>query len=408
MTAADGATPGPLLAIGQWGLYFRLVIVMVASLAVAFASEPTPLLPGVIAVAALMNLGLVLRWDRVCPWLMRHPFALLVDLVLTTGLVLLTGIDGPLLFYTLGTVFLGGLVYGQGGGLAYGMMVVSGYLLAAALRDPMSARPYGFQELVAIPVLLVLVAVGSAAIRRLLLERAEAERQTLREREDAAISADRARLARELHDSVAKTLHGISLQAAGLERHVRADPERAAREAATIGRTCARAARESRELLMSLRSQRLDVPLGLATTRLAEGWQRRTGVEVALDVPEVGRDVDPAVRHELLSITSEALRNIERHAEADQVTIELRLQDEELRLRIRDDGVGLPKDPDTVELADLGHYGLRGIVERAERVGGSAVITAAPDQGVTIDVRAPVADVIPALGQMDRTGGGVR
>lgn len=395
----------PLAELGQWSLYFRLVIVMFASLAMAFVEEPNPLLPLVVVLAALLNLVLVLRWERIAPFLARHPLLLLPDLVLSTGLLLLTGIDGPLLFYCLGTVFLGGLVYGQVGGVTYAVLVVLGYLLASELRVPLADRAYGFQELVMLPVLLVVLAFGAGAIRELLLRRFEAERRALTEREGAAISADRARLARELHDSVAKTLQGIALQAAGLEGHVRRDPERAVAEARAIGRTSARAARESRELLTALRSQRLDVPLDRATEQLATGWSQRTGIELDLVVEPIGEEVDPAVRHELLSIAGEALRNVERHAQASRVWLRLHAEAGELRLHVSDDGVGLPTAPDTEHLAAIGHYGLRGIVERAERVGGRAHITAAPDEGLTIEVRAKVADVQPDLGGRQTTGG---
>jgi signal transduction histidine kinase len=382
------APTDPLATLARWSLYFRLALVALASLAVAVGADPDPLLPVILVAAMAVNLVPLLWWTRFGPWIGRHPLVLIVDLVLTSGLLLLTGVDGPFLFYTLGTVFLGGVVYGSAGGALYSAMVVGGYLLVAGLRAPLEAQPLGFQQVVAMPVLLVLVAIGAASIRRLLAERAEAERIARREEADAAISADRARLARELHDSVAKTMHGIALQAAGLERHVRSDVDRAAREAAAIGRTCERAARESRELLMALRSQRLDVPIDEAVAELADGWSQRTGVAVHADL-EALPTTGPDVRHELLRIVDEALRNAERHADATLVTVTLRAEGEAIRLAIADDGNGLPSQPDLERLAAEGHYGLQGITERAARIGGDASVTTTAGRGLTIDVRTP-------------------
>jgi signal transduction histidine kinase len=400
------APTDPLATLARWSLYFRLALVALASLGMAVGGDPDPLLPLTLVAAMAVNLVPLLFWKRFGPWIGRHPLVLLVDLVLTSGLLLLTGVDGPFLFYTLGTVFLGGVVYGSGGGALYSAMVVAGYLWVTGLRAPLDPQALGFQQIVAMPVLLVLVAIGAASIRQLLLERVTAEQLARREEADAAISADRARLARELHDSVAKTLHGIALQAAGLERHVRSDVDRAAREAAAIGRTCERAARESRELLMALRGQRLDVPIDEAIAELTDGWSRRTGVPVHADL-QVVPTTGPDVRHELLRIVDESLRNAERHADASRVTVTLGLDGDEIRLRVADDGNGLPAPPDLELLAADGHYGLQGITERATRIGGDASVTTAAGRGLAIDVRTPtvVADLDPVQMARDRRRG---
>jgi signal transduction histidine kinase len=89
-------------------------------------------------------------------------------------------------------------------------------------------------------------------------------------------------------------------------------------------------------------------------------------------------------------ICQEAMNNIERHARAESVLIQLEAAGGELRIEIEDDGQGF--DPEGPGPADRPHYGILGIKERAKLLGGSARIDSGPGQGTRVEVRIPLAE----------------
>ena len=96
------------------------------------------------------------------------------------------------------------------------------------------------------------------------------------------------------------------------------------------------------------------------------------------------------VRDEIYKIAAEALRNAFRHAQAGRVEVEIRYDDEQFRLRIRDDGKGI----DPVVLASQGiegHYGLRGMPERAALMGGKLAVWSEVGAGTEVELRLPAA-----------------
>jgi signal transduction histidine kinase len=132
-----------------------------------------------------------------------------------------------------------------------------------------------------------------------------------------------------------------------------------------------------------------DVPLAEAVRRHAATWSRLAGVDVRVRATDgAGRDLGDEDRHEVLSILKEALRNVERHARAESVRIELDHSGERLALTIADDGVGFAP-PAGAALALRGHYGLIGMGERAERLGGELEVRALPAGGTTISLLVP-------------------
>ena len=94
-----------------------------------------------------------------------------------------------------------------------------------------------------------------------------------------------------------------------------------------------------------------------------------TPVGLRVDVEGTSRTLHPIVRDEIYRIASEALRNAFRHAEAKQIEVELRYDERQLRLRVRDDGKGIDPNFLTAE-GRAGHFGLHGMHERAKLIGG--------------------------------------
>jgi two-component system nitrate/nitrite sensor histidine kinase NarX len=197
----------------------------------------------------------------------------------------------------------------------------------------------------------------------------------------AATAAERSRLARELHDAVSQTLFSASVIAESLPRLWERDPDKVRRGLTQLHQLARGALSEMRALLLELRPRALvDTELGDLLQQLADAFASRTPVKVSLTV-EGQRSLPPEVQIALYRVAQEALNNVTKHARATQVTVSLRHQPEEVKLRIRDDGRGF--DPDRVR---PGRLGLNIIQERAEAIGATLQVTSRADQGTEIAV----------------------
>lgn len=221
-----------------------------------------------------------------------------------------------------------------------------------------------------------------------------------------AVESERARLAREMHDSVAKTLHGLALAAEALATSATgADPETVRRQATLVASSARRAATESRDLLTDLRHHMdltaPDVNLLAELTQRATEFESSTGIDTRLDRRGKGADdvshvVPHRTAHHLLAIVSEALENTRRHADATRVTLEAETSEEGVTLRILDNGVGLPDPLDLEDVTKSGHFGLLGMVERARSLG--AVIHLGRGEEGGTEIRVDVRFAPPGLG----------
>jgi two-component system NarL family sensor kinase len=196
----------------------------------------------------------------------------------------------------------------------------------------------------------------------------------------AARSAERTRLAREIHDTLAQDLTAIALQLESALREVPQDSAAAARigTALDVARASMTQARAS---VLNLRSDPLEGrPLATALAALARRLTSETGMRVTLQ--EHGATALPyEVEGELYRIASEALTNARAHAHASRIEIELSAADGSVALRIRDDGSGF----DPVRGDEGEHYGLRGMQERARLAGGTLRVVPAPGGGTLVE-----------------------
>jgi signal transduction histidine kinase len=120
------------------------------------------------------------------------------------------------------------------------------------------------------------------------------------------------------------------------------------------------------------------------------GRDSATPHSVMFDVAVEGesRDLHPLVRDEIYKVGCEALRNAFRHAHARRVDVQIRYDAQQLRLRVRDDGKGI--DPALAAAKDgHGHYGLRGMPERAAVIGSRLTVRSEPDAGTEVELRVP-------------------
>lgn len=200
------------------------------------------------------------------------------------------------------------------------------------------------------------------------LQAAQKELEASRQREaELAVLRERERLARDLHDSLGYALVALSVQLEAVQRLYKVDPEQASTQIEAL-KALTRSSMDSlRRSLDGLRAPGLgDRPLRQALQTLSEELSQRAGVKVDCRLSERADQLNPTVAETVWRVTQEALTNVERHAHAHQVQVTLDVVGGDVVLRVADDGVGLSPEAQTRP----GHYGLRGIRERVEGLGG--------------------------------------
>ncbi|MDP1570400.1 MAG: GAF domain-containing sensor histidine kinase [Vicinamibacterales bacterium] len=194
----------------------------------------------------------------------------------------------------------------------------------------------------------------------------------------AAVLEERNRLAREIHDTMAQGFAAIAMQLQGVRRHGGPLPQAVAASLDQVMELARENLLEARRSVLALRPRVLDgAGLPDALSRLVHGVQRGASIPLALDV--TGTPAAPeAVEHEVVRIAQEALTNAVRHAGASRIWVRLAAGDRGLRLIVGDDGRGFAHDG--VTHGD----GLRGMQERAERIGASFTIVTEPGGGTEL------------------------
>jgi signal transduction histidine kinase len=278
-------------------------------------------------------------------------------------------------------------------GTLLGLAAAAAWLPAAALLWWSQAHegPVAVFGVVALAGLLPALALR---VRRAWTTRSERLRVEARA---AAAAAERARLAREMHDSLSKTLDAIALGAAALPGTLD-EPDRASRLAATLRDGSLDAARDARVLIDELRSNPADAPLSDVVAAIGREWSVTSGVGVILhnaaaEVAEV--DAAPEVGIELCWILREALRNVAAHAGAELVAVTLTRDGGEVTLEVRDDGAGFTVPADLTLLQRAGSHGLVGMTERARLCGGTLTVWSRPGGGSRVTAVVP-AEPVPA------------
>lgn len=348
----------------------------------------------VLVVVALLSGVMLLFWERLVPRLYAQPALLAWDVLVGYAVLEAGGIIGPYFLVTVIAAGLAGLLYRWPTTLALCLQQAVLYYVALFRGEGAGEirESAALSLLLAMPLFYGVGAMVGSVIRRLFDEQAAAEEAVWRSEALAMAAEERARLAREMHDSLTGTLSGIALSANALPAVVRKSPDRAAKEAQRISTAAQIATRQARALIAELRSDAVQRPLHAVVAELAEEWGRTTGTEVRARVQD-GADLPLRARHETVAIVKEALENVRRHAGASVVEVAVAGDEHGLRVSVRDDGRGLPGPPGRdgwlEGLADDGHYGLLGMHERAERAGGELAVDSVPGGGTTLTVRFP-------------------
>lgn len=202
---------------------------------------------------------------------------------------------------------------------------------------------------------------------------------------ESGVLAERARLAREIHDTVAQGLSSIQMLLHAAER---ADPDGAGVEHVVLAReTAASALADARHFIRELTPPDLDGRgLGGALRRLASTQWAAQGLPVEVRVSDAV-DLPMHVQTALLRIAQGAIANVIQHSDADSATITLTVGGDRLQFTIADDGRGF--DPAQSPGAPTGRsdsFGLRAIRERVDQLGGTLTVTSAPGEGTALTI----------------------
>jgi signal transduction histidine kinase len=210
-----------------------------------------------------------------------------------------------------------------------------------------------------------------------------------------AVLTERTRVARELHDTVEQGLAGITLQLEAVAGSLQTAPE-AARQLLEVARQMlCYSLEETKRSVMDLRSQALETrDLQGALTNLARQMTLGTGVQADVRVTGQPQRLDAAQEHHLLRIGLEALTNALKHGDATRIDIELQFGPDATILIVSDNGRGLRHD----ERATPGaHFGLQGVRERVDKLGGLLEIDSPPGAGTRLAVMVPLRETgVPA------------
>jgi signal transduction histidine kinase len=342
------------------------------------------------------------------------PYALLAFSTLGATLADETSAPGPTLVISLATfgwlllrralpagVYVAGLI-AFGAVLVtrsplYGFFVFSGYLALDGLPGWWKAPPLVATALVtgaaqsgggwplqhpalfaALAVVNIIVAGAMFAIALIGEERAHQRQEMERE---AGVMQERQRLAREIHDTIAQDLTGVvaQLEAAAQARARGADDTGHLDAAAQLAREGLREARRSVRAIGPGELEGARLPEALE--RVTHGWTERNGVPAAFTTTGTPRPVHPEVEVTLLRAAQEALANVARHAGASRVGLTLSYMEDLVTLDVRDDGVGFA--------SANGGFGLTGMRQRVQGVGGVLEVESAPGEGTAISASVP-------------------
>ncbi|WP_299414544.1 cache domain-containing protein [uncultured Sulfitobacter sp.] len=250
-------------------------------------------------------------------------------------------------------------------------------------------RTFLYIGVIALVALLVVFATGmglNLRERRL----ADAKLKKLTQRVFDAQEEERGRVARELHDGISQILVGVRYALDNARRRLDRGDGTAHAPLAKGIETLGEAISEVRRISRDLRPGVLDdLGLGPALRTLAEEFGTRTGIEVDYTTVVFRNRLDNDAKIALYRIAQEALTNIERHAGATHVSIDLRGHRRGATLRITDNGCGF--SPDTLRSAGLG---LRNMQERMDQLGGRLYMRPAPGKGVEIEAVAPLTHML--------------
>lgn len=201
---------------------------------------------------------------------------------------------------------------------------------------------------------------------------------------------ERTRLAREIHDGLAQTLGFLKLQVAQMQNYLeRSEIERLQKSVELCYATLSDAYQDVRQSIDGLRISPSGNSLQTWLEQTVDEFRDISGLEVDVDEVDIHTELPPEIHAQLIRIVQEALSNVRKHAQAENVWVNCREFEGDLWLEIRDDGIGFsPQD-----VPKPSRHGLKGMRERAELIGADFQVISYNQEGTTIRLRLPLFSV---------------
>ena len=207
--------------------------------------------------------------------------------------------------------------------------------------------------------------------------------------EQLAASQERNRLARELHDTLAHSLSGVTVQLEAVQALWEVNVNGARQMLDQALQSARNGLTEARRALQSLRASPLeDLGLALAVSDLAKSVSARANLKLNLDVENHLENISPETEQCIYRVAQEALTNVARHAEARTLRVALIRENRKLTLTVADDGHGFD-----ATIVNGTHYGVRGLRERAELLGAALQVESELQLGTTVRLIVPLAEM---------------
>jgi two-component system sensor histidine kinase UhpB len=201
---------------------------------------------------------------------------------------------------------------------------------------------------------------------------------------EASKEAERAVIAREIHDEMGGLLTGLKADVSWLKKHAGSEP-RARDKLRDIESLLDEVVLVSKRIAKSLRPAILDQGLNAALEWQAREFEKHAGIPVRFRTNDEDLTLDPGKATGVFRVFQEALTNVAKHAHAQQVDVQVFATDRLVTLEVRDDGVGLRKQ----DLAKPDSFGVRGMQERVHHLGGWVEVGGSPGKGTTLMLSIP-------------------
>lgn len=207
----------------------------------------------------------------------------------------------------------------------------------------------------------------------------------------AAVTEERTRIACEIHDGLVQSLAGVNFKLELCQQLLRKDPKASLETLRDTKSQLKLAIQEARQVIFNLRPLHYDqMELIPALTNYLKSYETQYRIKTEFSCTGDEQILFPRTKIFLFRIVQEALSNVQKHAQADHVSVELEIDIDLLRVIIRDNGVGFDMDSVLRDPEKWDHFGIRGIIERARLVGGEGRIDSKKGEGTRVVVEIPL------------------
>jgi signal transduction histidine kinase len=218
----------------------------------------------------------------------------------------------------------------------------------------------------------------------------------------AAQEAERQRIARDLHDETGQSLTAIGMGLRGLSGKLSPRNKEAFGTLHKLETLTADSLKELQRLISDLRPSHLDdLGLGAALRWYANNIQEHSTISVRVDIVGEERELDDAMKIAIFRIIQESLNNIIKHSQASHVNIYLQFEEKNVRINVRDNGIGFDLDQAKQTRTSRPSLGLAGMEERAALLGGTVIVQSRPGYGTEVEALIPYHHVSAGLRMLE-------